>query len=195
MCIRIQKDLEPVGGSPLVLKMGKAKLRHLEWLLLGDSRAGQSPCPVPRCGALGSPRDVLGSPSNPPAPGWPVLSAGPGSARHRGCVRGLPLCSPAPAPGGASQAPRFPHLRGAPCLQGSLLGTVPRSPKGGGQRSPSAPSKQKEKRVQPGSCPMSPNSGHHPILPARPRPALVSTHHDVDLLGDPQRRRGGGLPS
>ena len=113
MCVRIRKDLEPVVGSPFVLKMGKAKLRHLEWLLLGDSRAGQSPRPVPQCGALGSPRDVPGSPSNPPAPAWPVMSAGPGSARYHGCMRGLPLCSPAPAPGGASRPRASPHLRGS----------------------------------------------------------------------------------
>lgn len=58
--------------------------------------------------------------------------------------------------------------------------------------SPSTPSKQKEKRVQLGSCPVSPNSGHHPILSACPQPALVSTHHNVDLVGDPWQ--GWGPP-
>lgn len=56
-----------------------------------------------------------------------------------------------------------------PCLQGSLLGTVP---EGGGQRSPSTPSKQK--MVQLGSCPVSPDSGHRALLPARPRPGHPS---------------------
>ena len=95
--------------------------------------------------------------------------------RHHGHVGGLPLGRPAPGPWlpcpwrgfpGPTLPPTSVSL---PCLQGSLLGTVP---EGGGQRSPSTPSKQK--RVRLGSCPVSPDSGHHALLPARPRPGHPS---------------------